>query len=109
MSIGIYGTQDFSADFSKPTPKAYISYDTIPNEESHDYKVDLVNKYDVWAIYSSYPPKASRIYVRIDGGMNDESWWTPAYHIKRWGYIVDIRYKFCASDNFTGTLYHRER
>ena len=87
-------------EYPKPKPVAYASYDRVPNEHHHDFKVSLESK-NARLISTKFPVQANFLIVRIDGGLLDEFHMFNAYTVRGWKYTIYINAKYCPSGTFT--------
>lgn len=87
-------------EYPKPKPMAYASYDRVPNEHHHDFKVSLESK-NGRLISTKFPEQANFLIIRIDGGLLDEYHMFNAYTVRGWKYTIYINAKYCPSGTFT--------
>jgi hypothetical protein len=89
----------FFAEYSKPRPVGYASYDKYPTETIYDFVADLNHRETL--INEVFPVVKGSVYVRIDGGLNWDNQMMQAYTVHDWRYTVKATSSYCESDFFT--------
>jgi hypothetical protein len=89
------------AEYSKPRPVGYASYDKYPTEHDYDFVADL--NHGETLVSEVFPVVKGSVYVRIDGGLNWDNQMMQAYTVHNWRYTVRAAFSYCESDFFTAT------
>jgi hypothetical protein len=79
------------SEYKQPSPTVYLRMDAFPTQYQHLYSS---HKQDIH-YEEDFPDLAHRLYLRVDGGLNDEFQMQPAYSVKSVTYEFTVRAYYC--------------
>jgi hypothetical protein len=79
------------AEYKQPSPTVYLRMDAFPTQYQHLYSS---HKQDIH-YEEDFPDLAHRLYLRVDGGLNDEFQMQPAYSVESVDYEFTVRAYYC--------------